>query len=70
MLDDRATDDDRLLRGCRRRGRAFAWMLLITGAAGLLASWVITLDKFKLLEDRELQARRAASTRSSPAATS
>ena len=24
---------------------------MITGAAGLLASWVITIDKFKLLED-------------------
>lgn len=32
-------------------GRAFAVLLVITGAAGLLASWVITLDKFKLLED-------------------
>ncbi|MFI8827250.1 vitamin K epoxide reductase family protein [Streptomyces sp. NPDC053431] len=32
-------------------GKAFAWLLVITGAAGLLASWVITLDKFKLLED-------------------
>lgn len=32
-------------------GRAFALLLVITGAAGLLASWVITLDKFKLLED-------------------
>ncbi|MEU6802304.1 vitamin K epoxide reductase family protein [Streptomyces neyagawaensis] len=31
--------------------RAFAILLLLTGAAGLLASWVITLDKFKLLED-------------------
>ncbi|MEU8620342.1 vitamin K epoxide reductase family protein [Streptomyces sp. NPDC048623] len=31
--------------------RAFAWLLAITGAAGLLASWVITIDKFKLLED-------------------
>ncbi len=31
--------------------RAFAILLLISGAAGLLASWVITLDKFKLLED-------------------
>ncbi|MER7666561.1 hypothetical protein ABTX78_34475, partial [Streptomyces sp. NPDC096193] len=29
-------------------GRAFAWLLVITGAAGLLASWVITIDKFKL----------------------
>ncbi|MER7517486.1 vitamin K epoxide reductase family protein [Streptomyces sp. NPDC126499] len=32
-------------------GRGLAWLLVITGAAGLLASWVITLDKFKLLED-------------------
>ncbi|MFD7630627.1 vitamin K epoxide reductase family protein [Streptomyces sp. NPDC059851] len=31
--------------------RALAWLLVITGAAGLLAAWVITLDKFKLLED-------------------
>ncbi|HEY9374283.1 vitamin K epoxide reductase family protein [Streptomyces sp.] len=31
--------------------RPFAWMLVITGAAGLLAAWVITIDKFKLLED-------------------
>ncbi|MEV6379268.1 vitamin K epoxide reductase family protein [Streptomyces sp. NPDC051773] len=31
--------------------RAFAILLLISGAAGLLASWVITLDKFKLLQD-------------------
>ncbi|MFF8276219.1 vitamin K epoxide reductase family protein [Streptomyces lateritius] len=31
--------------------RAFAWMLVVTGAAGLLAAWVITIDKFKLLED-------------------
>ncbi|WRQ81628.1 vitamin K epoxide reductase family protein [Streptomyces sp. MUM 178J] len=26
-------------------------MLIVTGAAGLLAAWVITIDKFKLLED-------------------
>ncbi|MEV0171930.1 vitamin K epoxide reductase family protein [Streptomyces sp. NPDC050803] len=31
--------------------RAFSALLVITGAAGLLASWVITIDKFKLLED-------------------
>ncbi|MGW7530448.1 vitamin K epoxide reductase family protein [Streptomyces sp. NPDC054783] len=31
--------------------RGFALLLVITGAAGLLASWVITLDKFKLLEN-------------------
>ncbi|MEV6650981.1 vitamin K epoxide reductase family protein [Streptomyces sp. NPDC051219] len=32
-------------------GRAFAWLLVLTGAAGLLASWIITLDKLKLLAD-------------------
>ncbi|MCM1975901.1 vitamin K epoxide reductase family protein [Streptomyces sp. G1] len=32
-------------------GWGFALLLVLTGAAGLLASWVITLDKFKLLED-------------------
>ncbi|MFF3324169.1 vitamin K epoxide reductase family protein [Streptomyces sp. NPDC002889] len=31
-------------------GKAFAWLLVITGAAGLLAAWVITIDKFKILE--------------------
>ncbi|CAM5617363.1 Integral membrane protein OS=Streptomyces glaucescens OX=1907 GN=SGLAU_06070 PE=3 SV=1 [Streptomyces glaucescens] len=30
--------------------RAFALLLVITGAAGVLAAWVITIDKFKLLE--------------------
>ncbi|MET7474277.1 vitamin K epoxide reductase family protein [Streptomyces sp. NPDC005648] len=32
-------------------GPGLALLLVITGAAGLLASWVITLDKFRLLED-------------------
>lgn len=32
-------------------GRGLAWLLVVTGAAGLLASWVITLDEFKLLKD-------------------
>ncbi|MFF0428059.1 vitamin K epoxide reductase family protein [Streptomyces sp. NPDC004520] len=31
--------------------RAFAWLLVVTGGLGVLASWVITLDKFLLLED-------------------
>ncbi|WP_331281580.1 vitamin K epoxide reductase family protein, partial [Saccharothrix sp. NRRL B-16314] len=31
--------------------KALAWLLVITGAAGALAAWVITIDKFKLLED-------------------
>jgi uncharacterized membrane protein len=30
--------------------RAFALLLVITGAAGLLAAWIITIDKFKILE--------------------
>lgn len=50
-------------------GRGLALLLVITGAAGLLASWVITIDKFKLLEDPPSRPV-AASTRSSRAATS
>ncbi|WP_212912658.1 vitamin K epoxide reductase family protein [Streptomyces sp. TS71-3] len=32
-------------------GRPFALLLTLTGAAGLLPSWVITLDEFALLRD-------------------
>ncbi|GGJ16790.1 vitamin K epoxide reductase family protein [Streptomyces brasiliensis] len=32
-------------------GRSFALLLVLTGAGGLLASWVITIDKFKLLQN-------------------
>ncbi|MER5563185.1 MULTISPECIES: vitamin K epoxide reductase family protein [unclassified Streptomyces] len=32
-------------------GRAFAWLVVLAGAAGLLASWVITLDEFELLRN-------------------
>ncbi|WP_424886929.1 vitamin K epoxide reductase family protein [Streptomyces sp. XH2] len=32
-------------------GRTFAWMLIVTGALGLLASFVITVDKFRLLQE-------------------
>ncbi|MEV5988171.1 vitamin K epoxide reductase family protein [Streptomyces sp. NPDC052051] len=32
--------------------RAFALLLAITGAAGVLAAWVITLDKFQILEGK------------------
>ncbi|MFJ7209040.1 vitamin K epoxide reductase family protein [Streptomyces sp. NPDC098789] len=35
--------------------RGLAWLLVLTGAAGLLASWVITLDKFLLLEDPDFK---------------
>lgn len=36
--------------GAVAAGRAFAWLLVVTGAAGLLSAWVITLDKFRLLQ--------------------
>jgi uncharacterized membrane protein len=39
------------MRPAAGAGRGLALLLVLTGAAGLLASWVITLDKFKLLED-------------------
>ncbi|WP_225821420.1 vitamin K epoxide reductase family protein [Streptomyces naphthomycinicus] len=32
-------------------GKGFGLLLVLAGAAGLLASWVITLDEFKLLEN-------------------
>ncbi|MFC9591791.1 vitamin K epoxide reductase family protein [Streptomyces sp. NPDC056944] len=35
--------------------RSLAWLLLVTGAAGVLAGWVITIDKFLLLEDPAFQ---------------
>ncbi|WP_181767376.1 vitamin K epoxide reductase family protein [Streptomyces albidus (ex Kaewkla and Franco 2022)] len=50
-LDDAPTGTDEPSRGAVGAGLAFAWMLLITGAAGVLAAWVITLDKIKLAED-------------------
>jgi uncharacterized membrane protein len=54
-LDDARTDADEPSGGAVGAGRAFAIMLLITGAAGLLASWIITLDKFSLLKDKGFQ---------------
>ncbi|APY87194.1 hypothetical protein DCW30_10025 [Streptomyces alfalfae] len=36
-------------------GRWFGVLLVVTGAAGLLAAWAITLDKFKLLEDPDFR---------------
>ncbi|MFI7388369.1 vitamin K epoxide reductase family protein [Streptomyces sp. NPDC049813] len=37
------------------RSPALALVLVVAGAAGVLASWVITLDKFRLLEDPGFQ---------------
>jgi uncharacterized membrane protein len=53
-LDDVSSDqeEDAAAGGDRvGGGRAFALLLVITGAAGLLAAWVITLDEFKLLKN-------------------
>ncbi|MEU3710045.1 vitamin K epoxide reductase family protein [Streptomyces catenulae] len=49
-LDDVSTDDDRD-RGPIGAGRGLSWLLVITGALGILASWVITTDKIELLKD-------------------
>ncbi|MFJ9029883.1 vitamin K epoxide reductase family protein [Streptomyces sp. NPDC102274] len=52
VVDDVSSDrDEGTATGTVGGSRAFALLLVITGAAGLLAAWVITLDKFKLLED-------------------
>lgn len=51
-LDDvSAHRDEHGATGTVGAGRVLAWLLVVTGAAGVLASWVITIDKFKLLED-------------------
>ncbi|WP_434588027.1 vitamin K epoxide reductase family protein [Streptomyces sp. A5-4] len=50
VVDDVSSDRGGA-RGTVGGGRALALLLMITGAAGLLASWVITIDKIKLLED-------------------
>lgn len=36
--------------GAVTASRAFAWLLVVTGAAGLLSSWMITLDKIRLMQ--------------------
>jgi uncharacterized membrane protein len=45
------TDAETPPPGLLGASRAFAWMLLTTAAAGLLAAWVITLDKIELAEN-------------------
>ena len=54
-VDETRTDDDstpeRTPDGRIGAGRAFSWLLLICGVLGSVASFVITDDKFKLLED-------------------
>ncbi|MGW7490418.1 vitamin K epoxide reductase family protein [Streptomyces sp. NPDC054786] len=51
-LDDVSTDDEHASgAGTIGSGRGFALLLVITGALGTLAAWIITLDKFELLKD-------------------
>jgi uncharacterized membrane protein len=49
--DSRAEDAGASRAHIAGSGRAYALFLVLTGAAGLLASWVITVDEFKLLEE-------------------
>ncbi|MFD5597309.1 vitamin K epoxide reductase family protein [Streptomyces griseorubiginosus] len=37
--------------GATGASRAFAWLLIVSGGLGALASFVITIDKFQLLQD-------------------
>ncbi|MDR3033587.1 MAG: vitamin K epoxide reductase family protein [Kitasatospora sp.] len=47
-VPERAADSPRTAGG----SRALALLLVITGAAGVLSAWIITLDKFKILEGK------------------
>lgn len=53
--DGASTQEESPPEGAVGTGRAFAWMLIVTGLAGALAAWVITLDKLKLAEDSGFQ---------------
>ncbi|GAA3367994.1 vitamin K epoxide reductase family protein [Streptomyces sannanensis] len=50
---------DARTEGAARRttgaGRAFAWLLTVTGALGILASFVITIDKMRLAENPDFR---------------
>ena len=49
-LDHARTGTDGPSGGAAGAGRGFAWLLIVTGLMGLLAAFVITLDKTKILE--------------------
>ena len=53
-LDDTRTDDDRTPRAGSEivPSKPFTWLLLIAGVLGLWASFVITNDKFVLLQNK------------------
>ncbi|MFF5494446.1 vitamin K epoxide reductase family protein [Streptomyces aquilus] len=52
-IDARAREGGRrpAPKGTIGASRVFAWLLIVTGALGILASFVITIDKFQLLQD-------------------
>ncbi len=50
-LDETRSDEQREEPRLIGAGRAYSVLLVVCGALGLLAAWVITIDKFKLLED-------------------
>lgn len=54
-LDETRSDAGEPKGGAVGASRAFAWMLVVSGAAGLLAAWIITIDKFHLLEDKNFK---------------
>lgn len=55
-LDNVSSQEEKGVGGRLIAGsRAFGVLLVITGAAGLLAAWVITLDEFKLLKNPAFQ---------------
>ncbi|WP_138958580.1 vitamin K epoxide reductase family protein [Streptomyces sp. YIM 121038] len=56
VKDGAAPGEDRAdVSGSVGGSRAFALLLVVTGVAGLWASWIITLDKFELLKDPNFQ---------------
>ncbi|MDR3083077.1 MAG: vitamin K epoxide reductase family protein [Streptomyces sp.] len=42
-------------KGAIGASRAFAWLLIVTGALGILASFVITIDKLELLKNPDFR---------------
>ncbi|GAA1907762.1 vitamin K epoxide reductase family protein [Streptantibioticus ferralitis] len=50
-LDETRSDERQEAAGLIGAGRAFSVLLVVCGALGLLASWVITIDKFELLKN-------------------
>ncbi|WP_189130178.1 vitamin K epoxide reductase family protein [Wenjunlia tyrosinilytica] len=49
--DQRETDRTDGSDGTVGAGRALAWLLVVTGAVGLAAAFVLSIEKIKLLED-------------------